>query len=105
MHKRQGVVLIMYDLPVKTGLNRKESEKFRKYLLCHGYVFVQKSIYVKLVRNRATILQEISLVREEAPKEGTVNILPLCLNDFRMMESISEKPFNMSVFADDLVFV
>ncbi len=105
MHRRRAVVLVMYDLPVKTGENKKESDKFRKYLIQHGYVFVQKSIYAKLLRNKATLRHEVSLLKREAPKGGIINILPLCIDDFRKMESVSESPFNMSRFADDMIIV
>lgn len=105
MHRRRAVVLVMYDLPVKTGDNKKESEKFRKYLIQHGYVFVQKSIYVKLLRNKAALRHEVLLLKKEAPKGGSINILPLCINDFCKMESISESSFNMSRFADDMIIV
>ena len=85
MHRRRGVVLVMYDLPVKAAKNRKASDKFRKYLIHHGYVFIQKSIYAKLLRSKETILHEVSLLKKEAPREGTINILPLCIDDFRKM--------------------
>ena len=84
MQKRRGVIFVMYDLPVKTTDNRKMSEKFRKYLINHGYVgyygaaeppvrskgagifryvFLQKSIFVNLFRNKASMKQDIQLLR------------------------------------------
>ena len=83
MHKRYGVILVMYDLPVSSKLDRNDSEKFRKKLIQNGYCFVQKSIYAKLVRNRATIKKEIFELKKEIPKNGCINILPLCLEDFK----------------------
>lgn len=105
MQKRRGAILVMYDLPVTSNVNRKTNEKFRKYLIHHGYVFVQKSVYVKLVRSKRAIQQEISLLRKEVPKEGTVNVLPLKLEEFLMLETISGVPFHMKVFADDMVIL
>ena len=104
MQKRRGVILVMYDLPVKTTDNRNKSEKFRKYLINHGYVFLQKSIYVKLFRNKASMKQDIQLLREELPKDGIVNVLPMNLENFKKMMTILGKPFNMLLFSDDIIF-
>ena len=105
MKKRRGVIVVMYDLPTANRLEQRAAEQFRKYLIGHGYVFVQKSIYAKLIRNRAAVSPEISLITKTAPKTGIVNILPLCINDFQKMVSISEHPYNLSLFADDLVIL
>ena len=93
----------MYDLPVTTNGNRKANEKFRKYLLRRGYIFMQKSVYVKLIRSRRTVPQEILSIKNEAPKGGIVNVLPLKLDDFLKLETVSGMSFHMEVFADDIV--
>ena len=48
--------------------------------------------------------QDILLLREEVPKDGTVNVLPMNLEDFKKMMTILGKPFNMSLFSDDIIF-
>lgn len=105
MRKRRGVILVMYDLPVQTNSNRKAGEKFRKYLIRHGYIFVQKSVYAKLIRNRRNMLQEISLLKKEIPQEGIINVLPLRLDEFFRMETILGEAFKMSLFADDIIVI
>ena len=60
---------------------------------------------MKLLRNRASLPAELSAADRIAPREGAVDILPVSLNRFTSMFSVRGHKFDMSFFADDLVFV
>ena len=40
-------VLVMFDLPTETSLQRKNYRKFRKTLIKNGFIMMQESVYVK----------------------------------------------------------
>ena len=69
--------LVLFDLPVTTGLLRKAYEKFRKGLLGLGFEMLQKSVYLRWEDSddAAETLQK--RVTGIMPKDGQVTILPL----------------------------
>ena len=104
MIERRGVIIVIFDLPVKTAVERRQYTAFRKSLIRSGYSFFQKSVYVKLLRNISTANREISKLRVTAPDSGEVQTLTMNLNVFRSLYSVRGIGFRLSVFADDLVF-
>ena len=105
MSNRRGVLLVIFDLPVKTKEERRQYVRFRKKLLRSGYAFFQKSVYVKLLRNISYAAREIAKVALAAPKHGEIQVLPMNLNVFRSMFSICGEGFHLSEFADDIIFL
>ncbi len=73
----------MFDLPVETSAERRAYTKFVKFLSKEGFVMFQKSIYVKLSINDASVSLLEKTVKNNVPKEGTISML-----------TITEKQFN-----------
>lgn len=105
MLNRHEVIMVMYDLPVANASERKRATTFRKTLIQMGYINLQKSIYVKLLRSHTNVAYELGVLRDAAPCGGTVNAIPMSLKDFRMLETISGDQFDMAIFSDDIVVV
>lgn len=42
-------LMIMFDLPVDTAVDRKQYRQFRKNLINEGFVMIQYSVYVRCV--------------------------------------------------------
>lgn len=105
MAKYRGVLLVMYDLPVTTAIYRKNALGFRKFLLRMGYTDLQKSIYVKVVRNQGNMNSEMQAIKRVAPKVGSIFVLPLGLEQFRQLCAVTGEPFNMSVFSDSVLVI
>ena len=49
---------MFFDLPVVTGVQRREYTKFRKFLLKSGFLMLQESVYCKIALN-GTVTQGI----------------------------------------------
>lgn len=105
MNERRCVLILFFDLPVQTGKQRKAYREFRKELLRSGYLCFQESVYVKLLKNRASVAAELLAVDRISPEDGTVDVLPVSLNRFTAMALIRGNRFDMSLFADDLIFL
>ena len=105
MSGRRGVVFVIFDLPVKTGFERKEYTSFRKNLIRSGYVFFQKSVYVKLLRNISSAQNEINRVDRFAPKAGEIQTLTMNMNVFHTLYSVRGSGFSIEDFSDDVVFL
>lgn len=92
-------------MPQKTGEQRKEYRLFRKFLKNEGYVLLQKSVYVKLIKDSRHIGQSIRLLNANAPEKGNIAAIPLGINEFCKMKTIAGNRFNIEFFADNLVVV
>lgn len=101
----RGVILVMYDLPVASAVERKSAAKFRKDIMKLGYVPMQKSVYVKLLRQYSLFLAEIRRLDKIKPYTGLVQVLPLGLADFKKMGTIVGEGFDVSIFADDILVI
>ena len=48
-------VLVLFDLPVLTGDQRREYARFRKFLLKSGFLMLQEFVYCKLALNTTAV--------------------------------------------------
>ena len=103
MSDRRGVIFIIFDLPVQTVNERRQYAKFRKSILRSGYVFFQKSVYVKLLRNISSADNEIQKIDDLAPDAGEIQTITMNLNVFRTLHAVRGVEFHLSDFADDVV--
>ena len=72
-------VLVLFDLPTETKVDRKRSAKFRKSLLDDGFAMFQFSIYMRHCRSRENAEVHIERVKRSLPEYGEVGIL--CITD------------------------
>ena len=75
-------VLVMFDLPTETSLQRKNYRKFRKTLIKNGFIMMQESVYVKLAMNQGSVKS----IRKMCPDEGIVQVLQITEKQFSKME-------------------
>jgi len=87
-----GWLMVCFDLPVTTKLERKRATKFRKFLLDDGYDMVQFSVYARPCVTFAR--QETHLRRLElnVPEEGSVRALFITRAQWERAYSIMGKP-------------
>lgn len=104
MRDRKSVLMVIYDLPTLTPQQRRDAQKFRKKLIARGFLPLQESVYVKLLRNASGADGEVTAMQKLAPPEGVVQVIPMSLQVFQNMRTLTGDGFNMKVFADDLVF-
>ncbi len=79
-------LLIFFDLPMLTDKNRREYEKFHKYLVRNGFIMMQKSVYSKLVINNVTSAAVKQRIKNNLPPEGIVELLEITENQFSRIE-------------------
>ena len=74
--------LLMFDLPVETAKERRDYTKFVKFLKKSGFIMFQKSVYVKLSVNEASVKLLEKTIRNNLPQKGVVSMLSLTENQF-----------------------
>ena len=85
-------VMVFFDLPTETPVQRREYSKFRKHLLLEGFVMVQKSVYSKVTLNGSSSDAAIRNVKRRAPPEGVVQILVITEKQYQSIEYLIGEP-------------
>lgn len=89
MNYRYMRVMVFFDLPTLTSVERREYAKFRKYLVKQGFIMLQESVYCKLTLNGTVADTVIQGIKKNKPPEGLVQILTLTEKQFSKMEMIT----------------
>ena len=87
---KEGVMMLLFDLPVNEKSYRKNYTVFKKRLKKLGYLQMQESVYLKHIRNMATVTEEKRKIDEAAPEEGDVVLITLTMSQFQAMSVIRD---------------
>ena len=98
-------IIVMFDLPVVTSVERQEYTKFRKFLLKSGFIMMQESVYTKLALN-GTVAELIrKKVRKNKPPEGLIEMLIITEKQFSGIEYISGEEQNCVIDGEERLIV
>ena len=79
-------LMLFFDLPMLTSKDKREYNRFHKYLLRNGFIMMQKSVYTKLVINNVTSAAVKQRIRDNVPTDGIVELLEITENQFSKIE-------------------
>jgi CRISPR-associated protein Cas2 len=79
-------VMVLFDLPTDTKVERKAAQKFRKELQEDGFSMFQFSIYVRHCASRENADVHIRRVKSKLPLKGHVCIMTITDKQFGMIE-------------------
>lgn len=79
-------VLVFFDLPTETKMERKIYAKFRKQILADGFCMFQFSIYVRHCSSRENADVHLKRVKNMLPEKGHIGILTVTDKQFGDME-------------------
>lgn len=79
-------VLVFFDLPTETKVERKAASKFRKQLLDDGFGMFQFSIYTRFCVSRENAAVHIKRTKNNLPKKGKVAVMQITDKQFGMIE-------------------
>lgn len=72
---KMGWLVVAFDLPVGTPVQRKEATGFRKFLLDDGYTMLQFSVYARACVTFARQETHIERLKHNLPPEGEVRAI------------------------------
>lgn len=81
-------ILVFFDLPTNTKKERKESSKFRKFLIDDGYDMLQFSIYVRICKGADEIDTHKRRILQKLPTKGNIRFLAITNATYERMENI-----------------
>ena len=93
MHMNRFMRLIVFfDLPVVTKLQRQEATRFRNFLLKDGYYMIQYSVYVRICNGYDAVRKHENRLYEWVPKSGAIRSLIITEKQYESMKYILGKP-------------
>lgn len=81
-------LILFFDLPMTTDLEKKTYTHFRKYLIKNGYLMMQFSVYCKIFPNREAAINHINVLRKNVPKQGQIRIMVVTEKQYSKIEII-----------------
>lgn len=81
-------VIVMFDLPTDTSVQRKHYRNFRKYLIDDGFVMMQESIYTKICINMHAVDQVQRNIERNKPPEGIVQVMSVTERQFASIKVV-----------------
>ena len=102
---RQRYLLLFFDLPNKDRDDQRIYRRFRKTLIREGYVQLQKSVYLKSIRNYSSMGEEIRKVQGSAPLNSDIKIIPFTSESIRKVISVCGEPWQYEWLSQELVLL
>lgn len=81
-------IIVFFDLPTETLVDRRNYSRFRKLLPRAGFFMMQESVYSKLVLNSTVSESFKNLIRREKPPKGLVQMLTITEKQYASIENI-----------------
>ena len=81
-------MIVFFDLPTETALDRRNYRRFRKLLTQNGFLMLQESVYCKLLLNMSAQKSIHQLIQQNKPPKGVVQLLTVTEKQFAKMEYI-----------------
>ena len=81
-------VIVFFDLPVETALDRRNYSRFRKFLINEGFIMMQESVYTKLTLNNSVTESVRQKLLKNKPPKGIVEMLVITEKQFASIEII-----------------
>ena len=84
-------ILVFFDLPVKTGAQRRGASRFRNYLLSDGYYMVQYSVYARICNGMDAVNKHKARLKQHLPDNGAVRMLVVTEKQYDSIEILLGK--------------
>ncbi|NLY80542.1 MAG: CRISPR-associated endonuclease Cas2 [Lysinibacillus sp.] len=79
-------LLLFFDLPMNTKVERRIYAKFRKTLIEDGFIMLQFSVYVKIFPNRDALIQYTERLKRNLPAKGSIRIMSVTEKQYEKMQ-------------------
>ena len=84
-------ILVMFDLPTNTTLQRKAAGTFRNFLLDEGFERSQFSVYARFVHGKEAFTARVNRIERHLPSAGDVQILNFTDRQYRDIVQFSDQ--------------
>ena len=85
MHKFMRMI-VFFDLPVKTKIERKKATQFRNFLIKDGYYMIQFSVYARVCNGNDMVEVHKKRLEINVPDEGSIRLLVITEKQYENVE-------------------
>ena len=97
-------LIVFFDLPTKTKIDRKRYTRFRKLLIENGFMMLQYSVYVRITRNHDDLSKYVRFIEHHRPPKGDVRCLRITEKQYASIKLIIGTNEHMPDYGtDDLI--
>lgn len=105
MSYRYMRIIVMFDLPVMTAMDRKEYIRFRKYLIKSGFMMLQESVYCKIAPNSVSADMIVQGIKKNKTQAGLIQVLNVTEKQYAKMEYVTGKRRTDVIDSDERLIV
>ncbi len=98
-------VIVMFDLPTETSMDRRHYRWFRKYLIDEGFIMMQESIYTKICINMHAVERVEAGLEKNKPPKGLVQMMIVTERQFSQMKFLVGETNNVYIQTDERMIV
>lgn len=70
-------MMVLFDLPVKTKIQRRNATRFRQFLLDQGFEMAQFSVYLRWCSGKEQVDATTKRIAGQVPAKGSVQIVTI----------------------------
>jgi len=79
-------IIVLFDLPVITKLERRAASSFRKFLIDDGYIMMQFSVYSRVCNGKDAVIKHRSRLMAHLPDNGAVRMMAITEKQYQNIE-------------------
>ena len=84
--------IVFFDLPVEKAKQRRAYASFLKSIKKYGFFMLQESVYAKLDLDQRAANSTLNVLKQLAPKEGSIAVLTITEKQFAGINFILGEP-------------
>ncbi|MGI6525066.1 MAG: CRISPR-associated endonuclease Cas2 [Bdellovibrionota bacterium] len=84
-------ILLFFDLPTVSKVEKRQAQQFRKFLIKDGYIMLQWSVYARICNGRDGLEKHLRRVQRELPDVGNVRTLEVTDRQFGKIKMLLGK--------------
>lgn len=98
-------VIVMFDLPTDTSMDRRHYRWFRKFLINEGFVMMQESVYTKICLNMHAVNKVELNIQKNRPPKGIVQVMNVTEKQFASMKLVVGESDTVNIQSDERMIV
>lgn len=98
-------VIVMFDLPTDTSMDRRHYRWFRKFLIDEGFTMMQESVYTKICLNMHAVSKVELNIQKNRPPKGIVQVMNVTEKQFAAMKLVVGDPDTTNIQTDERMII
>lgn len=97
--------IVFFDLPNIYYKDRKNYQKFHRFLINEGFIMLQESVYSKLSLNSQQCELIINKIKKNSPNKGIIQVLNVTESQYAKIEYVIGEPESKIIDNEDRLIV